>query len=523
MIRRNIVENAAGGQQINRLKLQQEWGLVGLLTVVVLLLRAAYVQWLHPYGLAPDEAQYWSWLAHNDWSFLTKPPLTTWLIGVSCAVFGNTLLGVKFFALAGQGAASVLGFAIAKEVGGQKAGWWAWVLLTTVPLLAAGGLIMSPDVVLTPLWLAALLSVVRGLKKPDDKALCWQRWVGIGIIVGLGGLAKYSAAFFYPLLGMYLLVWRREWLLRPQFWVSGVIALAFQAPVLIWNMHHHGVGMQHLLWQAEGSGDDYDGRIRGFLQFIGSQAGVLGPVVSGLMAFAAGLFGWKAYKDHGVVERLGAPRLFLMVVCGGILLGFAGLSFTAKVQANWPVLGTVTALVLLGIWLGQSVKKWVMWVAMFGVLLNGVASMMLMDTYKMRDLGILPLKAKIDPTKDLRGWAHMGELVGLLMYKLDNPVILSSRYQTLAPLMFHTIGNPEFAYVNAEGRRANEYDLWPMPDLTNRLVVYVNEQNSLPEKVKGMFGQCEPWHTVATEEYGITTRKLSMWLCWNPTRTVAMR
>jgi hypothetical protein len=187
------------------------------------------------------------------------------------------------------------------------------------------------------------------------------------------------------------------------------------------------------------------------------------------------------------------------------------------------VLGAVAGIVVLAVWLGQVRQRWVMWVAVAGIALNSVLSLMLMDTYKARDLGILPLKAKIDPTKDLRGWAEMGNLVGVLMYKLDNPVILSSRYQTLAPLMFHTIGTPEFAYMNAEGKRMNEYDMWPMPDLNGRLVVYVNEQGYLPPKVSGMFSQCEPWHTLGVEEYGIVTRKLSLWLCWGANRTVAMR
>lgn len=505
-----IRKNKPSGQTIDLNHLKQAWGLVALLTLAVLVLRVGYIQFWHPYGLAPDEAQYWSWLAHNDWSFLTKPPLTTWLIGVSTFVLGDTLLGVKFFALVGQAAMSLLGFALAKELGGRKAAWWAWVLLTTVPLIAAGGLIMSPDAVLLPLWMGAMLSVVRGLAKNDAKGLCWGRWVTIGCLIGLGGLAKYSAGIFYPLLGVYLLVWRREWLLRPQVWVSGLIALAFMVPVLIWNIQHDWVGLAHVLWQADGGGDTRHGGIASLGEYVGGQALVLGPVVFVLTMVALGL-AWREVRQR-----------WLVLVAGGILGGFLLLSLTAKVQANWPVLGAVVALVVLAVWLGRVQQRWILWVAVAAIGVNSVLSLMLMDTYKARDLGILPLKVKIDPTKDLRGWEEMGNLVGLLMYKLDKPVILSSRYQTFAPLMFHTIGNPEFAYVNAEDKRANQYDLWPLPDLNGRLVVYVNEQGYLPPKVKEMFGECTPWHNLAVEEYGIQTRKMSLWICWTARRTLAL-
>jgi hypothetical protein len=389
-------------------------------------------------------------------------------------------------------------------MGGRVAGLWAWALLTTAPLMAAGGLIMSPDVVLTPLWLAAILCVVRGLGKREDKALCWGRWVAIGVLIGLGGLAKYSAALFYPLLGVYLLLWKREWLKAPQVWVSGVIALAFQLPVLIWNLQHDWVGVAHVLWQADGGGDGRYGGVKSLLEYIGGQALVLGPIVFVLIGVAF------------VNLRRDVKTRWLMLVSGAILGGFAVLSFNSKIQANWPVLGAVVALVVLALWLGKLQKRSVLWLAVAGIALNSVLSLMLMDTYKARDLGVLPLKAKIDPTKDLRGWADMGELLGRAMFKLDRPVVLSSRYQTLAPLMFHTVGSPEFAYMNAEGKRLNEYDLWPMPDLNGRLVVYVSEKNLLPEKVKGMFGECTPWHTLAVEEYGIQVRKLSTWVCWGP-------
>jgi Dolichyl-phosphate-mannose-protein mannosyltransferase len=397
---------------------------------------------------------------------------------------------------------------------GFAAAWWAWGLLTTAPLIAAGGLIMSPDAILLPLWLGVMLSVVRAFKASSDaKALCWGRWLLIGALIGLGGLAKYSAAAFYPLLGVFLLVFKREWLLRPQIWVSGLVALAFQLPVLIWNMQNDWVGLTHVLWQAGGAGDERHGGLATLGEYVGGQALVLGPVVFGFVVWAL----TRCLKREDLATR------WLVWVAVAILAAFAVLSLTTKVQANWPVLGSVVALIVLAVWLGKveylggqgrGKHWWVLWVVGFGIVLNSVLSVMLMDTYRARYAGLLPLKPKNDPTKDLRGWQDMGAMLGLMLYKLDNPLVLSSRYQTLAPLMFHTLGNPEFAYRNAEDKRLNEYDLWPQPELKGRLVVYVSEKAVLPEKVKVLFTTCAPWHALGVEEYGVEVRRLNMWICW---------
>src|SRR5262245_20356597 len=51
-------------------------------------LHLAYLAWDCPLDLAPDEAHYWDWSRHLDWSYYSKGPLVAWLIRASCEVFG---------------------------------------------------------------------------------------------------------------------------------------------------------------------------------------------------------------------------------------------------------------------------------------------------------------------------------------------------------------------------------------------------------------------------------------------------
>src|SRR5438874_6568797 len=42
-----------------------------------------------PLDLAPDEAHYWDWSRHLDWSYYSKGPLVAYLIRAGCAVAGS--------------------------------------------------------------------------------------------------------------------------------------------------------------------------------------------------------------------------------------------------------------------------------------------------------------------------------------------------------------------------------------------------------------------------------------------------
>jgi 4-amino-4-deoxy-L-arabinose transferase-like glycosyltransferase len=485
------------------------WAPLLAVSIVLFILRAVYVVWFTPYGLAPDEAQYWSWLANPDYSYLTKPPLTTFVIGFSTALFGDTLFGVKFFALLSQSVVPLLGAALARELAPQthknQSGLWAFALLTTVPLIAAGGLIMAPDVLLLPLWLGAMLAVVRGLNAPTPaRALCWPRWVIMGVLVGLAGLAKYSAVLFFPLLFLFVLGFKREWVKAPQFYLAGLIALALQAPVVYWNATNSWVGLHHLLWQAEGDGRH--GGLATLADFVGGQALVLGPLALVLLVCA-----WAHYARKG--RKLPAPIAFVLVMTLPIFIGFMLQTFSAKVQANWPLLATVPALPLVAVYLAQL--RWnrlKLMAIMAGLVLSTLLSLALYNTQVLRP--ILPLKT--DPTKDLLGWADMGVLLGGVLQRLENPIVLGVRYQTLAPLAFHTTPKIDWFYWNAEGRRATDYDDWLWPQsLPHRPVVLVKESADFPIHVAELFRECKPWYSLGTEQNTEVVRRLYTWVCWD--------
>src|SRR5215475_638940 len=49
--------------------------------------------------LVGDEAYYWLWSRHLDVCYLDKGPVIAWIIAAGTALFGQTVFGVRFFAV----------------------------------------------------------------------------------------------------------------------------------------------------------------------------------------------------------------------------------------------------------------------------------------------------------------------------------------------------------------------------------------------------------------------------------------
>src|SRR4030088_3294970 len=62
--------------------------LAALLIVGAAVLHVVYLANNCPLDLAPDEAHYWDWSRHLDWSYYSKGPLVAYLIRISCILAG---------------------------------------------------------------------------------------------------------------------------------------------------------------------------------------------------------------------------------------------------------------------------------------------------------------------------------------------------------------------------------------------------------------------------------------------------
>jgi undecaprenyl-diphosphatase len=396
--------------------------------------------------LSPDEAHYWEWSRRLDLAYYSKGPLVAYLIRLLTALGGDSPVAIRLGAVvlsaAGAWALYRLGLA---AYGTPGPGLLAAIGLQITPLVWAGSLLLTIDAPFLALWTCALLALHHGVVGGSRAG-----WLAAGALLGLGFLAKYAALFLVP--GLVLYCWRapaaRAWLRRPTPWVAALLALAVASPVLVWNARQGWVSAQHVASQGRGGGFT----LTYLVEFLGSQFGVLSPVVAALLA-------WGAW--YGAREGLGRgrePYRFLMAFAAPTLGFYLLLALQGKVQANWAAAAYPSlALLTAGALVERRAPR---------ALLAVAGAVAIAVTAAGHAPGLLGLPARLDPTVRLQGWRELGERVTAIragMPRPDQTFLVSDRYQVTSELAFYVAGHPPAYNLNL-GRRLNQYDLWEGPD-----------------------------------------------------------
>ncbi|HWU38296.1 MAG TPA: glycosyltransferase family 39 protein, partial [Candidatus Acidoferrum sp.] len=162
--------------------------------------------------LEAEEAQYWNWSRHLDWSYYSKGPMVAYLIALSTRLGGQTEFWVRLPAvLLGLGLLGT-GYTLARRMfRSERAGFLSVVLLSVIPLYTAGCIVMTTDTPFIFFWGLAILSLDRAVRRPSKGS-----WYGAGAAFGLGLLSKYTMLMLLPCALLWLLVSRRlrPWLRR---------------------------------------------------------------------------------------------------------------------------------------------------------------------------------------------------------------------------------------------------------------------------------------------------------------------
>src|SRR5664280_2033443 len=106
---------------------------LAVLLALLSIFRVLYIIY-GPFELSADEAHYWTWSRHLDWSYYSKGPMIAWLIYAGTQLFGNNELGVRAFAVVCSALSSIILFSLGREMYDDKTGFWAAVLVQIVPL-----------------------------------------------------------------------------------------------------------------------------------------------------------------------------------------------------------------------------------------------------------------------------------------------------------------------------------------------------------------------------------------------------
>jgi len=411
--------------------------------------------------LAADEAHYWEWSRHLDWSYYSKGPLVAYLIALSTRLGGHTEFWVRLPAVLLSTLTALIGYALTRRIfHSERAAFVSVVILTAMPLYAVGALVMTIDAPFVCCWGLAWLCLSRVRPREGDLA-----WYGAGTAFGVGLLSKYTMFMLVPCVALWLIgsPRLRHWLRRREPYEALLLGLLIFSPVIVWNARHSWYSLRHVATQAGGGPDrPLSAALAGGLEFFAGQLGVVSPLLFVVLLLAVN-WAWRQ-----AVRRDRDDLLLLVCASLPVYLFFQGWSFLSKVQANWAAHAHLTAGVAAAgwyeSWFAPGVRRrarsrlsrfLVVSIMLPAVLLPLVFSPDALDWAGVRVPSSLDLVSK-----RLRGWPELGQAVAQLASSGgDRPFLASDRYQIASQLAFYVPGHPTVYNANF-GRRMNQYDLW---------------------------------------------------------------
>ncbi len=331
-----------------------------MLIVLAVLARLVYVFFLCPYTLVEDEAHYWEWSRHLEWSYYTKGPGVALTIAASVRFLGA--LGVPLSEGVVRApaalASGVLAWALSRLARDVTRDGRIAFLAAAITILAPGlhitSLLMTIDGPYAACWGVAAWCAWRALRGGSGWA-----WIGLGVAMALGFLYKYTILLLVPGPLIFALAHREVLHLHARWrglaFLSLAIALTGFAPVIVWNANHDWGTVHHLLGHLGVKGGDVEVATQGgpsykpawTLTLIGAQLGLLGPAM--LLAIGAARRAFVATSGCAM-DSIQRPRpelaradlIFLLACSIPIFAFYLVVSFIAEPEGNWPLAGHLT-------------------------------------------------------------------------------------------------------------------------------------------------------------------------------------
>jgi len=458
-----------------------------------------------------DEAHYALYAQHLAWSYFDHPPLVGWIQwplvaltsseGVirlipellwilSCYLVYEVTVEVHHF-IRGRNA----GYLTSALPSANLCGLMAVLTVIAAPMLHILAIGLLPDTLLAPLSLGLMWMALRWLSKDQFSS---GDWIITGILLGLAGLSKYTAAFTaLALLLVFLSAPKKPWITKAGFWLATMIALILIAPVLYWNWVNDWISFKYQL--AHGGGGEW--LWRRLAGYIGVQILVFGPL------FILGSFVFLKDCMH-------STKLSLLALFGFFVIPFAifvslagGGGLPHWTSPAWFCLAPFAGIGLAKAWATQH-RYWIRILFFIQIALCCIGFAYVLSG------GISSASIKSNPIADLYGWKVAGQKAADLSKATHAHGIAVQNWTLGSRAAWYASPTPVFVL----DQRKDQFDLWfgDLPPGAN--VVLINWSGmSYPEPVgnKSAFRACEPLDSLEIVRFGRVLSKFDFSLCSN--------
>jgi len=307
--------------------------------IYLMIIKVVFHLILPEYGFFRDELYYISIGDQFNLSNLDMLPLSPLYLKFFTLVFGYSIKTVHLASSLLGAVSLLLTCLITKELGGGKYA----VLLSGIFILFSGftifGSLFSYDSIDFLVIVTVLFLVIKIFKTNNQRL-----WLYVGLILGLGLMNKLTTLFFgFAIFTSLLLVPQRILFKTKWIWISGIIALLFLVPYLIWQSQND--------WYFLEFASNYAGGLSylaSFPEFIWNQ--ILPNNILSLPVWLTGLYlllfssGWKKYRFFGIMYlflfllfyNIGAKFYFLIPMYT-ILLSVGSIKLEEKFNNSKPI------------------------------------------------------------------------------------------------------------------------------------------------------------------------------------------
>lgn len=401
--------------------------------------------------LSEDETYYWEWSRSIDWGYYDGGPMIAWWMRALCAIFGETVLGVRAGAVVASLLLMIVAYVSVRDFFGEKLALWSTAALSLTPLAIVGGFLFTYDILQVLFWALAIYATSKAVEQPS---ISW--WLLVGVCLGLGLLSKLTMALFVPC--MFLFLWvpkqNRKHTLAVGPWLAITIGFLIYLPNLIWQANHDWISFRHMSTISSASLDKPVYSRLG--DFLGAQVAVISPLL-----FFACIFAllWAARKE----VREGKTNAWLLwCFSATVLLFFVLSTFRGKVLGNWAASGWYGACLLAPIWASQSAKRWKFFV--LSLIVSAVLTSFALWPEVMQTIGIKIPQDWRRQSDRMFGGEELARAATKIAGRIDletgqKPRFAANGYQEAGRLGFYLPGQPRVYGFFVEARK-NQYVFW---------------------------------------------------------------
>lgn len=370
-------------------------------------------------GMSSDESYYSLWGKNLAWGYFDHPPMIAFFTFVSSILFKGGL-GVRFLTVLAQvGTILIVWKLVDDKNAGKKDVQTFFIVASSLIMFAALGFTATPDSPLLLFTALFLMAYKRFLRNENALNIILLSLSMAGMVY-----SKYQSSLVIGLIVLSNL----HLLLKPKFWLAGIMSLALLIPHLCWQYNNDFPSFQYHLVDRSNQF-----QLKYFLEYLPNQIAVFNPFTLGLVVYII-------IRTH--IKDIFERGLYFLIV--GFIMFFWVMAYRGHVEPHWTVACSLPMIILIyeRAKSSQSIRKYIFTYVLGSLTIIFIARIALI---------IPPLAVKFSFSEKTR-FEAIESIAG------DLPVVFNGSFQ--APSLYTYFTGNKSTTISTIYNRRTQFDVW---------------------------------------------------------------